>query len=693
MNYGKKSVSKKRNSLISRTAMMGKRAHVSLIRVLFVVLITICVVIGCTGIGAFRGIIDNAPDVNDIDISPLGYATFLYDGDGNQLRKLTAPSSNRLPVSIDQIPVDLQHAVVAIEDERFYEHNGIDVRGILRAFVKNLSSGNLSEGASTITQQLLKNNVFTNWTQESTWLERFTRKIQEQYLAVEIEKKINNKNVILENYLNTINLGAGTYGVQAAARKYFNKDVWNLNLSECTTLAGITQNPTQYNPIEHPEANAKRRKEVLDHMIDQGYITQEQYDQVINDDVYSEIQAAQVLNEETDNTVYSYFEDELIDQVVNDLMNIKGYTRTQAQNLVYSGGLSIYTTQDASIQKILDEEYADPSNYPDYVQYALDYALTVQNPDGEEINYSKEMLRLYFQNEDPEFDLLFDSQEEGQSYVDRYKEAVLADGGTVVAERVSFAPQPQSSMSVIDQHTGYVKAIIGARGEKTASLTLNRATDTTRQPGSTFKVLSTYAPALNEKGMTLATTFEDEPYNYPDGSPVNNDSKSYGGTTTIRQAIQNSINVVAVKCLEEVTPELGLQYLDNFGFTTLAHGTEADRDADGTVWTDANLPMALGGLTHGVTNVELCAAYAAIANNGNYIEPIYYTKILDHNGNVLIEKNSAGRSVIKESTAWLLTSAMEDVVNKGTGTACQLDNMTVAGKTGTTDAYNDLWFV
>ena len=693
MNYGKKSVSRKRNSLISRTAMMGKRAHVSFIRVLFAVLITICVVVGCIGIGAFRGIIDNAPDVNDVDISPLGYATFLYDGDGNQLRKLTAPSSNRLPVSIDQIPTDLQHAVVAIEDERFYEHNGIDVRGILRAFVKNITSGDLSEGASTITQQLLKNNVFTNWTNESTWLERFTRKIQEQYLAVEIEKKINDKNVILENYLNTINLGAGTYGVQAAARKYFNKDVWDLNLSESATLAGITQNPTQFNPIEHPQENAKRRKEVLDHMVTQGYITQAQYDEVINDDVYSRIRDAQIMNSDTENTVYTYFEDELIDQVINDLMNIKGYTRTQAQNLVYSGGLSIYTTQDSQIQKILDEEYADPSNYPDYVQYALDYALTVKNPQGEEENYSKEMLKLYFQNEDPEFDLLFDSQEEGQSYVDRYKESILADGSTVVAERVSFAPQPQSSMSVIDQHTGYVKAIVGGRGEKTASLTLNRATDTTRQPGSTFKILSTYAPALNEKGMTLATTFEDEPYDYPDGSPVNNASRSYNGTTTIRRAIQNSINVVAVKCLEEVTPELGLQYLDNFGFTTLAHGTEADRDANGTVWTDANLPLALGGLTNGVTNVELCAAYAAIANSGNYIEPLYYTKILDHNGNVLIEKTSAGRSVIKESTAWLLTSAMEDVVTQGTGTACQLDNMTVAGKTGTTDAYNDLWFV
>ena len=693
MNYGKKSVSRKRNSLISSTSMMGKRAHVSFIRILFIALIALCVTVGCVGIGAFRGIIDNAPDVDEIDISPLGYATFLYDGEGNQLRKLSAPDANRLPVSIEQIPVDLQHAVVAIEDERFYEHNGIDVRGILRAFVRNISSGNLSEGASTITQQLLKNNVFTNWTQESTWLERFTRKFQEQYLAIQVEDKINDKNVILENYLNTINLGAGAYGVQAAARQYFNKNVWELNLSECATLAGITQNPTQYNPIEHPEANAKRRQEVLEHMVEQGYITQAQYDEVINDDVYSRIQAAQTVISDTTNTIYSYFEDELIDQVINDLMNIKGYTRTQAQNLVYSGGLSIYTTQDPAIQQILDEEYANPENYPDYVQYALDYALTVENPQGEQVNYSKEMLQLYFQNEDPEFDLLFDSQEEGQSYVDRYKQSILADGSTVVAERISFAPQPQSSMSVIDQHTGYVKAIIGGRGEKTASLTLNRATDTTRQPGSTFKIVSTYAPALNEKGMTLATTFEDEPYNYPDGSPVENASLSYGGTTTIRRAIQNSINVVAVKCLEQVTPELGLQYLDNFGFTTLAHGTEADTDADGNVWTDANLSMALGGLTHGVTNVELCAAYAAIANGGNYIEPIYYTKILDHDGNVLIEKTSAERSVIKESTAWLLTNAMEDVVTKGTGTACQLDNMTVAGKTGTTDDYNDLWFV
>lgn len=692
MNYGKKSAAQKRNSLISRSSMMGKRARVSFIRLLFVSLIALCIGVTCLGIGSFKGVIDNAPDVNDIDIMPLGYATFLYDDQGNQIRKLAAPDANRLPVTLEQIPVELQHAVVAIEDERFYEHNGIDVRGILRAGVKALTSGDFSEGASTITQQLLKNNVFTNWTSESTQLERFTRKFQEQYLAIQVEKKTD-KDTILENYLNTINLGAGAYGVQAAARQYFDKDVWDLNLSECATLAGITQNPTKFNPILNPDSNKKRRKEVLQHMLDQNYITEEQYKEALEDDVYSRIQAAQEKHSDNSNTIYTYFEDELTDQIINDLMNIKGYTKTQATNLLYSGGLKVYTTQDSAIQNILDEEYTDPSNFPDQTQYELDFAPTVTDPEGNQVNYSKEMLQLYFQNEDPNFDLLFDSPEEGQTYVDRYKENILADGSKIVAERVNFAPQPQSSMSVIDQHTGYVKALIGGRGEKTASLTLNRATDTTRQPGSTFKIVSTYAPALNEKGMTLATTFEDEPYTYPDGSPVNNSTRSYEGTTTIRTAIQNSVNVVAVKCLEEVTPDLGLKYLDNFGFTTLAHGTEADKDANGNIWSDANLATALGGITKGVTNVELCAAYASIANSGNYIKPIYYTKILDHNGNVLIENTSVERSVIKESTAYLLTSAMEDVVKYGTGTACQLDNMAVAGKTGTTEAYNDVWFV
>ena len=691
MNYGKKATSKKRKALTSRSSMIGKRAHVSAMRVLFISLLTLCVIVLFGGIGAFKGVIDNAPDVDEIDIMPLGYASFLYDGDGNQIRKLAAPDSNRLPVSIDEIPLDLQHAVIAIEDERFYEHNGIDIRGILRAFVKGVSEGGFSEGASTITQQLLKNNVFTDWTSESTWLDKFTRKFQEQYLAIQVEK-VYDKDVILENYLNTINLGAGSYGVQAASQRYFGKNVQDLNLSECAVLAGITQNPTKYNPITNPEDNAQRRKVVLDRMLEQGYITQSDYEEAISDDVYSRIQQTES-QQTTTTSVYSYFEDEVIDQAIDALVSVKGYTETQARNILYSGGVDVYTTLDPDIQQILDEEYSNPDNFPSYTQYALDYALTVKNPEGEEVNYSKEMLTLYFQNQDPDFDLLFDSPEEGQTYVDQYKASILADGSEIIAERVSFEPQPQSSMSIIDPSTGYVKALIGGRGEKTASLTLNRATDTTRQPGSTFKILSTYAPALNEKGMTLATTFMDEPYEYPDGTPVRNSNNSYGGETTIRKAIQNSVNVVAVKCLEKVTPELGLEYLDNFGFTTLAHGDASDTDANGNVYSDANLPLALGGITYGVTNVELNAAYSAIANGGKYIKPIYFTKIVDRDGNVLIDNTPEETDVIKESTAWLLTSAMEDVVNYGTATNCQLDNMPVAGKTGTTDTYNDLWFV
>ena len=705
MNYGKKATSRKRNSLISSSSMLGKKAHVSFIRILFFLLIAFLVGTVSLGAGALQGVFDGGRNVEDIDIAPLGYASFLYDCNGKQLRKLAASDSNRLPVIIsedpdkNQIPQYLQDAVVAIEDERFYEHNGIDIRGIVRAAVRAVQTGTLSEGASTITQQLLKNNVFTNWTSESTWVEKFKRKLQEQYLAIEVEKKVNDKKVILENYLNTINLGAGAYGVQAASKQYFNKNVWELDLAECACLAGITQNPTKYNPIDHPEANKARREDVLEHMLKQGYITQEQFDQANEEDVYTEIKEAQELHRETTRTVYSYFEDELIDQVVDDLMNIRGFTRTEARNKVFSGGLKIYTTQDPSIQRILDEEYADESNYPAGTTYALDFALTIADEEGNQTNYSKEMLRLYFQDtENPEFSLLFESPEEGMKYVDRYEKYCLSQvpGGRIFADRVNFAPQPQSSMSIIEQDNGYVRALIGGRGEKTASLTLNRATDSTRQPGSTFKIVSTYAPALDALDMTLATSFVDEPYNYPDGSPVNNASMSFNGPTTIRTAITNSINVVAVKCLEQVTPALGLKYLtERFGFTTLATGDPVkDIDYLGNVWSDANLATALGGITHGVTNVELCAAYASLANGGHYIKPIYYTRIEDRNGNVIIDKTNPGKKdSVKETTAWLLTSAMEDVVTSGTGTMCQLPNQNVAGKTGTTEAYNDLWFV
>lgn len=682
MNFGEQNVTKTRKEMASNSAKAGKKAVVTIARVFFISFITVSLVVFCLGLGMIKGIIDGAPDISEVNIVPSGYATFVYDSNGNQLQKLSAPNANRMSVSIDKIPEDLQHAVVAIEDERFYEHNGIDMRGIVRAFYVGITSGfKRTEGASTITQQLLKNNVFTNWTEESNILESLKRKFQEQYLALQLEKELQNKDIILENYLNTINLGAGCYGVQAAAQKYFRKDVHDLTLSECTVIAGITQNPSKYNPINHPDYNAERREKVLKHMVEQGYITEEERAEALADDVYSRIAAAQEL-EKHENTVYSYFIDELTAQVVDDLVNKKGYTESQAYQLLYSGGLRIYTTQDPGIQKICDEEYKNPENFPEKVEYGLDWALSVTKPDGSTVNYSQEMLATYFrQNEDPYFDLLFSSEEDAQNHVDTYKAAVMEAGDTLLAERCNFIPEPQSSLTIIDQHTGYVKAIIGGRGEKTASLTLNRATDTYRQPGSTFKILSTYAPALDAKGMSLATVYTDEPTEYSNGRPVQNATANYyQGDMTIRSAITQSINTIAVQCITDITPQLGIEYLKKFGFTSISDEN------------DCYQPLALGGIYNGVSNLELSAAYAAIANNGQYIKPIFYTKILDQNGEVILDNTPETTRVLKESTAYLLTSAMEDVVTKGTGQSTRLDNMVSAGKTGTTTSYRDVWF-
>lgn len=692
MNFGKRATNKKRNALTSHSTMIGKKAHVSLLRIIFLSLLAIMVIGACAGLGAFKGVLDSAPNISEVNIVPVGEATFVYDANGNQLQKLTAPNSNRMPVSLEKIPEDLQHAVVAIEDERFYEHNGIDIRGILRAGVKGiLSGGNFSEGASTITQQLLKNNVFTGWTNEST-VQRFKRKFQEQYLALQLEK-YKSKEVILENYLNTINLGDGNYGVQAAAQGYFGKDVSDLTLSECTVIAGISQNPTRFNPAINPEENAKRREAVLDHMLDQNYISKEQYDECLADNVYERIQNVEQQQEQVDKT-YSYFIDELTEQVIHDLQEQRGYTETQARNALYSGGLRIYTTQDPAIQQICDEEYANPNNFPAGSQVSLDYKLTVKHPNGETENYSKEMLQTYFiNNENANITLLFNSKEDAQVHVDAYKASILADGSEVIGESVHFTPQPQSSITIIDQHTGYVKAIVGGRGEKSSSLTLNRATNTLRQPGSTFKPLATFAAALNEGGMTLATTFEDTPYKYPNGQPLYNYDHAYHGTVSIRTAIQQSYNIPTVKAMEEITPALGVEYLKKFGFTSILDTQVEIPAGSGQYHSDVNLPTALGGITKGVCNLELTAAYAAIANNGTYIKPVFYTKILDADGNVIIDNTPEETKVIKPSTAYLLTSAMEDVVKKGTGKRLQLSNMPVAGKTGTTDSYKDLWFV
>jgi len=687
MNYGKNNLTRRKKSISSKKKMKKKRVWVRFFKALLICILLLAV-IGVAGVGIFtKKIIDNTPTVTPADVKPSAFVTTVVaESDGSVLEEFKQSGSNRIYKNIDEIPVNLAHAFVAIEDERFYQHNGIDLRGIARAAVVGITSGDFSEGASTLTQQLIKNNVFPNFIDEKTFYDRLERKIQEQYLAIAIEKQMS-KDEILEAYMNTINLGQGCLGVQAASMRYFGKDVSQLTLSECAVIAGITQNPTEFDPVVYPDNNSKRRDKVLKNMLEQGYITQAEYDEAKADPVYERILPNASI---TDTTPYSYFNDDLSQQIIKDLMERKAYTETQAYNALYSGGLTITSTQDPAIQQICDEEVANDAVYPVGTEYGLEYAMTIYRADGSVENYSKEMLADYIRNAwGREYPLIYSSPDEAYTAINEYKSTLNIAEGETVDESVDITPQPQVSVVVMEQSTGKVKAIVGGRGQKTSSLSLNRATDSTRQPGSCFKVLSTYAPALDSAKYTLASPLKNAgPYVYSDGSKAENWDKVYPGTSTMRYSIEHSINVAALNTITDIGPQTAYDYLINFGFSTLVN---YDND-NFPGMTDVLPSTALGGITRGVYNIELTAAYATIANNGTYIKPILYTKVVDHDGNVLLDNSTPdSHQVIKDSTAALLTSAMQDVINKGTGTAARLDGMPAAGKTGTTEKSNDLW--
>lgn len=695
MNFSRKEIEKRARQLESASTHRLHKIQLMGIRLILVGFIFAGVFALSVAVGSYRSIVSTTPELDSIQIVPQGYTTTIVDTEGNTMQTLVGKDANREYVTLDKIPVDLQNAFVAIEDERFWQHNGVDTQGILRAFSLGLGNGgNFTQGASTLTQQLLKNQVFQGG-EENSFFQKLNRKIQEQYLAVQVERKYT-KEQILEYYLNTINLGQNTLGVQAASKRYFNKDVSELTLSECAVLAGITQNPSAYNPISHPSKNKTKRTTVLTYMKNQGYISSDQYTEAMKDNVYDRIQK---VNQETsqNSSITSYFTDALTEQVIQDLKEKCGYTETQAYNALYSRGLTIYSTQDQKMQEKVDQIINDPQYYPADSSYQLTYQLTVQHSSGIETTYSfSDMKKWFLRSKGKKISAYYKKKSTAQKQVKQFRRAIVGKDDTIIAETVDLVIQPQVSFVLMDQHTGYVKALCGGRGDKTGSRTLNRATDSTRQPGSTFKILSTYLPALDTSGMTLATVQDDAPYYYPGTKKKvrNWYGSSYRGLTSLREAIAESMNVVAVKTLNEVTPKNGYDYLLNLGFTTLVDNYT---DQSGETYTDISLPLALGGLTKGVTNLELTTGFAAIANQGVYHPATFYTKVVDHDGNVLLDNTSGveSRQVMKDSTAWLLTSAMEDVIQKGTGGRLkfkQLD-MPQAGKTGTSTGNRDLWFV
>ena len=686
MNYGGNGIKRKKKLLNSAATKFKTKLGIFFVKLLLVCAIAVVIGGSCLVFGAAQGIIQSAPDISSINVSPEGFATKIYDNEGNEIQTLAKTGANRIYASLDQIPIELQHAFVAIEDERFYKHNGIDLQGIMRAAMITVSDGEMSQGASTITQQLLKNNVFNAYN-EST-MEKIKRKVQEQYLAIKLETVMSKDN-ILENYLNTINLGNGYYGVQAAANGYFNKDVSELTLSECAVLASITKNPSRLNPLRNPDDNKERQLAVLNNMLRQEYISTEEYSEAVEDDVYARLEGIDVSSSSSSSN-YSYFVDEVIEQLITDLMQQNGYSKQQATSLIYAGGLSVYTTQD--MQEAADTVLNDPDYYPGN-NFTINYNLTVKETDGSFSYYSQNnMEKWYNDNGDSSFSLTLSNKEKAQNYIDTYKEAMTANGGTVTFEDSHFIVQPQISFSVMEQSTGYVKVLVGGRGDKNTDRGLNRATDdVARQPGSSIKPLVAYGPGLDTGAITLASAIDDAPYYYSgtDARLVKNYTEGeYLGYITVRAALTRSQNVPAVKVLTQITPAVGFSYLQKFGLSTLVSPQNPVNGSHDVVQS-----LALGGMTKGVSNIDMTAAYAAIANKGVYTKPIYYTKVLDSEGNVIIDNSiPETHKVLKESSAWLLTSGMESVVSSGTATRAKVSNQPTAGKTGTTQFDTDIWF-
>lgn len=693
MGYAKQETIKKQKKLVSKAQRNKRKILVNIFKVILVTIVVVIIAGAGAVFGMMKGILDNAPDVNQINIVPKGFKSIIYDADGNQEKELSTDGSNREYVYYDEIPADVVNAFVAIEDQRFWSHNGIDIKGILRAGIKGISSGNFDEGASTLTQQLIKNQVFNVGMNETTFMDKLERKIQEQYLALEVEKKYT-KEQIVEYYLNTIYLGRGAYGIQAASERYFNKQLDELTISEIAAIAGITQNPVQYDPVVYLEESSQRRQMVLKNMLEQEYITQEQYDAACADDVYARI-AEQNEIQNANEKVNTYYQDAILNQLTHDFMDMYGCTSDEASTMIYTGGYSIYSAQDKAIQDICDSVINDPSYLGSTDKVGLSYDLTLVDENKEEHNYHTADLLSYYRSltGNTKYSEIYANQDAARAAADQFKEAMLDQTGyTYLSETFVVSPQPQFSFTIMDQKTGYVKAIVGGRGDKVINRGLNRATDSPRQPGSTFKIVAAYLPLIDTGLGCLATPFKDEPTTYANGSPLTNWNGVYKGNCSVRTAIQNSMNILAVKAITKVTPEVAYDYLIDLGFE---HLYDNELSADGTmILTDKTQSAALGGLTEGVTTYEMTGAYACIANGGVYTKPVFYTKVVDHDGNVVIDNTTpTTHRVIKDTTAFQLIEAMKSVVNSGTGTPAKMrSGIVCAGKTGTTSSQYDLWF-
>ncbi len=612
-----------------------KKKKKSIGKIILVTLLVLLLLVTAVGTGVAFAVIKSAPKI-DVDIlNNLQQSSIMYDENNKNLGRVSG-GEIRDVVTLDAIPKNLQQAFIAIEDERFYSHGGIDVKRIFGALFNNIKTMSKSQGASTITQQLIKNYALSHE-------KKYTRKLQEMYLAIQLEKKLS-KDQILEAYLNTIYLGGNTYGVKSASMYYFgNKDLKDLSLAECALIAGITKNPSKYDPNRYFNKNGVKEDErqydpsklssgdtpsyierqhlVLSKMLENGFITQEEYDKAKNETLTFVDKKPKYSGD------YHWFVEPALEQVTKDFAAEKNIDEKDARNQLATGGYSIYFTIDTNLQKSVEKVINTTSYYSG----------------------------IGFKGKD----------------VKNYKDKI----------------QPQASAVVFDYTSGEVKAIVGGRGEHDVGA-LNRATDVTRQPGSSIKPLSVYSPAIDKGLVTPSSTISGSRLSrreWPGGEKIGNVDGQYPEVTTINKAMEDSRNTVAARLAVKLGMGTSASYLkDKFHLSTIVEGSGANDLAPAA--------LGLGGLTKGVTPYEMAVAYGVFGNNGMYAEPIMYTKVVDREGNIVIDKKSKKTQSISSRASYMTLSMMRNVVLNGTGKSAAFGGMPVAGKTGTTNDETDLWF-
>lgn len=754
------------------------------LKIFLVVFLMLSVIAGGVVIGVVLSILKDAPDIDPSKVNAsLDLTSTIYDTDGNLIEKIQSSTNEfRTVVKINQMPKYLRDAFIAIEDERFETHIGVDPKGIVSSAMDNLKAGSAVRGASTITQQLARNVYLTL---EKSW----DRKIKEAYLALKIEKVLT-KDQILEAYLNRINLGQGAYGVQEASQTYFSKDVGDLTIAEAALFAGIVKSPTKYAPYHtvrpenfdstkhyevgrldilgekyiaiYNEEAVKRQKIVLAQMLKLGKITESEYEEALNENIKEILKPGQ----KKIDSISSYFADYVKTQAVNALMERLGYTKEQAQDELFTGGLKIYSTMDVKLQRELEDVYnnfteilvGNPEKIkgPILVDWRLNKAKDVIDDKGSVIYYQRDNLitenfeliidkgtyefrdnNLFIKNKKltpypkhidvadyytiddrknlvahtvgsiviPEENYNVSDSKEikiSSAYLNNNKDFYRVDenGNLLISDKYFFISkdgivQPQSATVLLDYRTGQIKALVGGRDIE-GSRILNRATASQRQPGSAMKPIAAYLPAL-DNGFTAATPIDDTPF-YANGQlwPKNWYKDRYRGLQTLRRSVEQSGNVNAVKTVDAIGIKTSMSYLEKLGIISK---TDPENDSfvtakENRVTNDETLAsLGLGGMTKGITPLELTAAYGAIANGGIYIEPIAFTKIEDKNGNTLIDNTPKENIVVSPQVAYIMSDILRTTVSNGIAGRAKLSNMAVGGKTGTTQNQADIWFV